>query len=295
VIECLPSCVLSPWVAGQTMALELGVRVGQFHHRDATEVSVDLDAGPGFLMLSIEGPGGVSASMCGANPEHLPQPSAGTWSFDLTTTTPLVRVAGPGTLWCAWFPASPLDGTRFQDMPLPRPGTRQISSAGDGSLIHLCQAAFLAAREPIPNRPLRRAIATCLQSHFFGQFRDDGDAFPRDRDTLSGWQMAAIEKYLRDHLEQPVSVDSLATISGFSRTYFRRVFTRTTGYTPHRWIMRRRVEYARERLANSLAAISDVALDCGFADQSHLSRWYSAMYGEPPGRARRQCEEPATC
>jgi AraC-like DNA-binding protein len=69
------------------------------------------------------------------------------------------------------------------------------------------------------------------------------------------------------------------------------------GVAPHNWLLMRRVEVAKEKLRNTDLSLSDVALACGFADQSHLTRVFTGAVGVSPGAWRRaldgrQAEEP---
>jgi AraC-like DNA-binding protein len=59
------------------------------------------------------------------------------------------------------------------------------------------------------------------------------------------------------------------------------------GVAPHQWLIRRRVEAAREALEDPRLSLAEVALRCGFADQSHLTRLFSRIVGIGPGAWRR--------
>jgi AraC-like DNA-binding protein len=59
------------------------------------------------------------------------------------------------------------------------------------------------------------------------------------------------------------------------------------GIAPHNWLLTRRIEVAKEQLRSSQLSLSDVALACGFADQSHFTRVFTRMVGVSPGAWRR--------
>jgi len=67
-----------------------------------------------------------------------------------------------------------------------------------------------------------------------------------------------------------------------------RAFRRFYGLTPGEYLRRLRLEQARDRVRGSPASLAAIALECGFADQSHLTRAFRRRYGIPPGRWRRQ-------
>lgn len=78
------------------------------------------------------------------------------------------------------------------------------------------------------------------------------------------------------------TLTQLAALSGVNRYQTIRMFARATGFTPHAYLVQRRVELARDliRGGNSLV---DVAMAAGFSDQSHLTRAFVARFGYTPG------------
>jgi AraC family transcriptional regulator len=70
--------------------------------------------------------------------------------------------------------------------------------------------------------------------------------------------------------------------------YLARVFRQVYGVTPGEYVRRLRLEWAKERILNSAEPLSDLALQAGFADQSHLSRAFRARYGVPPAHLRKK-------
>jgi AraC-like DNA-binding protein len=91
---------------------------------------------------------------------------------------------------------------------------------------------------------------------------------------------------IRDRPDAPPSLDEVAVLMGMGRTGALRRFRREVGATPHEHAMQARLRLARRALAagGNPAAI---AVDLGFADQSHLTRAFARQFGLPPGRYRR--------
>ena len=87
-----------------------------------------------------------------------------------------------------------------------------------------------------------------------------------------------IERYLGTHL----TLGDLAREAGLSRFHFLRTFERLVGVTPHRYILRARLREAAMRLEAESTGILDIALDCGFSDQSNFSRAFRAEFGASP-------------
>jgi AraC family transcriptional regulator len=80
----------------------------------------------------------------------------------------------------------------------------------------------------------------------------------------------------------------LARSCGLSVSHFARCFKQSLGVSAHRYLIRLRVEAAKERLATADSALSEIALECGFSDQAAFSRTFGSMVGSTPGRWRRQ-------
>lgn len=83
----------------------------------------------------------------------------------------------------------------------------------------------------------------------------------------------------------PWSLADLARDAGVSRYQLLRAFARELGLTPHAYIMQRRLAHARRQIVAGMA-LADVAVSCGFYDQSHLTRCFTRQFGVPPRRYR---------
>ncbi|HTU09412.1 MAG TPA: AraC family transcriptional regulator [Allosphingosinicella sp.] len=105
---------------------------------------------------------------------------------------------------------------------------------------------------------------------------------------LAPWQVELTLKLLRRDLCADCAVAELARRCGLSRSHFTRAFRISTGTPPHRWLVRQRVRCAGEMLERTDESISTIALSCGFADQSHLTRIFHAAVGASPAAWRRQ-------
>ena len=103
---------------------------------------------------------------------------------------------------------------------------------------------------------------------------------------LSPWQLRRVLDFLSAHLTDDPTVAELARECGLSSGYFARAFRRTTGVTPHQWLIGKRVERARGLLLGDGLSLADIALVCGFVDQSHFTRVFAKFEGDSPGRWR---------
>jgi AraC-like DNA-binding protein len=110
------------------------------------------------------------------------------------------------------------------------------------------------------------------------------------RGGLAPWQMRRTEETIAANLEGDVSLADLANDCGMSVSHFGRAFRQSTGVSPHRWLLKQRVDQAKSLLRDRTRSLADVALSSGFADQSHFTRVFARMTGISPGAWRRSLD-----
>ncbi len=131
-------------------------------------------------------------------------------------------------------------------------------------------------------------LGVAIGTHLIEHHSDRGHLVKTpQRLLLSPLQLNRAKAMLRNHLDGAISIAEVAKACGLSRGYFIRAFREATGQTPHRWMLQNRVERARGLLIESELGLADVALVCGFADQSHFTRIFARLMGVPPGNYRR--------
>jgi AraC family transcriptional regulator len=84
-----------------------------------------------------------------------------------------------------------------------------------------------------------------------------------------------------------VLLADVARECGLSRQYFTKAFKATTGLAPHRWLQQHRIDLGKQLLRETSLPIADIAIRCGFADQSHLTRVFTRLAGLSPAAWRR--------
>lgn len=99
--------------------------------------------------------------------------------------------------------------------------------------------------------------------------------------------VARARDYIHEHFARDVTLIELARVADLSPFWFIRAFQKHFGLTPHAYLIGLRVRHAKALLARG-AAIIEVALDTGFADQSHLTRRFKSIVGVTPGQFVRQ-------
>jgi AraC-like DNA-binding protein len=107
------------------------------------------------------------------------------------------------------------------------------------------------------------------------------------RGGLSPWQIRKVTSHIDANLDRPIKNEELATLVRLNASHFGRAFRNSFGEPPHEYVIRRRVERAQGLMLSTEASLSDIALDCGLADQSHLTRLFRRIVGESPRAWRR--------
>ena len=107
------------------------------------------------------------------------------------------------------------------------------------------------------------------------------------RGGLAPWQERRAREVLLANIKRGVPLKEVARECGLSVGYFSHAFRRTLGVAPHKWLIEQRVELSKEKLRDHGLSLSDVAAECGFSDQSHLTRIFRQVVGVSPGAWRR--------
>lgn len=141
-------------------------------------------------------------------------------------------------------------------------------------------------KNPLSIRRIIRALAVEVE-----RSSEKAGARRVTRGGLAPWQERRAKEKLIADLSENTTLDELARECRMSVSHFARAFRQTTGVTAHQWLMNHRVEAAKEILRDRTRELSEIALSCGFADQSHFTRAFSRAAGMPPGAWRRNLGE----
>ncbi len=130
-------------------------------------------------------------------------------------------------------------------------------------------------------------FADCIALAFFAHIVRAYGSVPigrrNARGGLAAWQLQRARDLINVNLAYDLSIAEIARECGLSSGYFARAFKRSTGVSPHQWLTKVRVERAKELLKNPRCELADIALLCGFVDQSHFTRVFSRSEGSQPG------------
>lgn len=95
-------------------------------------------------------------------------------------------------------------------------------------------------------------------------------------------------EFIAARLDGNVTVADIARHCGLSVGHFVSAFKQSTGLTPHHWLIERRVDEAKRLLKHGKLPLAQIALACGFANQSHFTRVFRLTTGFTPAAWRRR-------
>ena len=139
-----------------------------------------------------------------------------------------------------------------------------------------------AEQDYLGGRAYGESVATAMAMHIVRKYSRSEPALRNKTGGLAPFQLRRVSDYIRKHSSNTVTLENMASAAGLSVFHFARMFKAATGITPMQYVLRCRLERAREILLTEDVTISEVALETGFCDQSHLSTHFKRMYGVTP-------------
>lgn len=130
-------------------------------------------------------------------------------------------------------------------------------------------------------------IGLAFHAHIVDTYSDARPA-RMSRMRMPPWRLRNACDWMMARLDGPLSIAEVAAQVDMTPGYFARAFRDATGEPPHQWLLRKRIERAKELLRFSDLSLAEVAAACGFADQSHLTRVFGRIEGATPGRWRQR-------
>jgi AraC family transcriptional regulator len=110
----------------------------------------------------------------------------------------------------------------------------------------------------------------------------------RYRGGLTPARLRNVIEFVHSQIGEDLSLQKMAEVAGLSVTHFSCMFRESVGESPHQFILRQRIQHAKELLRAREARMLDVALACGFKTQQHFARVFRNMHGACPTEYRRQ-------
>jgi AraC family transcriptional regulator len=180
-------------------------------------------------------------------------------------------------------PVAPIDEMQLQPLT---PGGR------DPAVEHLMLSLLPALERPAQlNNLFAEHVTLALGAHVSSRYAATRPPLPIAKGGLSPRQQRRAIEMLHANLDGALSLSALAAECGLSVRHFARAFKESTGLPPHRYLLKQRIERARGMLIDSERSLLDIALACGFADQSHFTRVFTAAMQISPGTFRRDSKD----
>lgn len=132
---------------------------------------------------------------------------------------------------------------------------------------------------------LARAIASHLVRRYSGR-RLRATRSESGGGLLSAPVSTAIE-YMNDNIDQAINLEDIAKATNRSPSHIARLFRAEVGQPPHRYLIRLRVEKARDLLEKTNESIAEIAFECGFSHQEHLTRLFRREFSATPAAYRK--------
>jgi transcriptional regulator GlxA family with amidase domain len=95
-------------------------------------------------------------------------------------------------------------------------------------------------------------------------------------------RLSRVKEFMDDNYELPLDLDQLAQQACFSRFHFLRLFREVFHVTPHQYLMRTRIDRAKELLATGRQSVTDVCFEVGFQSHGSFSTLFRRYVGHPP-------------
>ena len=136
--------------------------------------------------------------------------------------------------------------------------------------------------EGLSGRLYAESLANVLAVHLLRHYTAGGSDPQRLTGGLSAQRLRQVMAFVAENYSSDVRLAELANVAGMSSFHFAREFKRTTGTTPHQYLIKFRVERAKALLAESQMPLTEVGLKSGFSHQSHFTRLFRRLTGTTP-------------
>jgi AraC family transcriptional regulator len=110
------------------------------------------------------------------------------------------------------------------------------------------------------------------------------------RGGLPGYRLRRVLDHIGDSLADDLSLSQLAAVADMSPHYFAELFSKSTGHSPHRYVLLQRIERAKQSLCDPGRSVIEAGLDAGFQNPSHFARVFRKFVGTSPSRFRSEMQ-----
>lgn len=188
-------------------------------------------------------------------------------ALDRAFLEPIIEEAFPSH----HMPFEPVIGVQDPDIASIAEGWRkELSEGGPGGRLYA------------------ESLATVTALHVYRTYSERSAHFPSIKGGLSPVRLNRVVDYMNAHLDEEISLRKLARVAQASPGHFGEQFKVSTGKTPFRFLLERRIGRAKELLLSRNMTLAEVALEVGFANQSHFTVNFRKLTGQTPARFRKE-------
>jgi AraC family transcriptional regulator len=166
---------------------------------------------------------------------------------------------------------------------------RPHMSTNDRLLAEILSTLVTDLREGFPSgRLYGEQLAAAMVAHMLRKWSVGSNDRSAGSDLAMAKKFERVIDYIHAHIEEDLSVSSLAAILELGTDHFIRSFRNSMGLTPHQYVLRCRIARAKTLLSKPRASIKQVGVRCGFPDQSHFIKMFRRTTGITPAEFRDQ-------
>ena len=260
------------WTGFEAALIETSGGVSQARYNNAHGISVQVGAPvrttarcDGAVSRRLQVPGSI---------DLMPLGFSGEWQDE-----------GPTAFLCIHLSPSLVQSTAEEmDVNPDRVSMLPLLQFMDPQIEHIGWALKAELETPEPSgRLYADGLGLALAAHLL---RQHAPLVPRVTKGLPKRRLQLVTDYIRDHLAQDLRLVQLAEVASVSPSHFKCLFKQSVGVPVHQYVLRSRVDYAVDLLVKSKLPLSDVALQAGFANQSHMARCVRRATGLTPSTLR---------
>jgi AraC family transcriptional regulator len=130
------------------------------------------------------------------------------------------------------------------------------------------------------------SLANSLALYLLKRYSNVTPRLERYRGGMSRSRLNHVLEYVNANLSEKLELGVLANVAGVNLYHFARAFKQSTGESPHQYVLRRRIEKAKEYLVHSQMSVIEASARTGFVDQSHFSKVFRRLVGVAPSKYR---------
>jgi AraC family transcriptional regulator len=132
------------------------------------------------------------------------------------------------------------------------------------------------------------SIALALSAHIAERYASLPQQLERHRGGLPPSRLKRVLEYINTNLSDQLQLSTLAEVADTNLYHFARAFKQTVGESPHQYVLRRRIEHAKQLLRDPQISVIEASARTGFVDQSHFSKVFRRLVGTAPTQYRKQ-------